>query len=132
MAFCHSLQFETNGPLSYLASPVQLGSAHQKRRAYFDDLHAMNVESIRARCGASAEVAIAASFEPELPDPAKLANIWQMLKSIDGLLYQCSSVHTEAKIATYRALDKLRVDICRVLCNDQPGYKAAGFSDDLL
>ena len=83
VAFCHSLQFETNGPLSYLASPVQLGSAHQKRRAYFDDLHAMNVESIRARCGASAEVAIAASFEPELPDPAKLANIWQMLKSIE-------------------------------------------------
>lgn len=119
--FCYGLQFKREAPLCYLKSPEYL-AGHEQCEEFGQRLYAMNVAAVAQRYGNADDMMPDGGYvyRPDLSD----ANVYQVLKSLDCYLYQCSEGDVPNR-PLFVALDTLRTDLCRILATHTPQYESA-------
>ena len=124
---CHCRQ----GPFMYIRNAGSAFGFHeglddvtrsQGEDALAQSLYALNCEAYGARYeGRHGEPIPKKHFE----DQESGRDPWQVLKSLDCFLYQCSEGDIPEESTLYQKLAKVRDDLARVLASSTPQYESA-------
>lgn len=126
VTFLSGLRYQQDGIYCHLHSPIAFENLdapewHARQQALAEEMLDLNVAAVRARYldrRADYFNREAHGFVTMLVEP------WQVLKSLDCFLYQCSEGDIP-KHELFCKLDKFRTDLARVLASDTAEYKAA-------
>ena len=124
--FCYALAFENEWPLALLKPPRPLNGP-EDLEAFGRELFAMNVAAVTARYGSADDMLGDQPYEYR-PDPTPVHewDLYQVAKSLDCYLYQCSEGYVP-KRALFKQVSGLRDSVVRVLVSSDPRYEAAAW-----
>lgn len=126
VTFLERLPHQSQGPLCHLrgafnVTPDKRGHefawARLARR-----MASMNIRAVVSRYEGRARDMIGDKFEFGWES---CRNPWQVLKSFDCFLYQCSEGDIPDKSELFKRLDKVREDLALLLATSTPQYNAA-------
>ncbi len=119
------LENATTGPDMYmkLHTPWHFDeqTRTEKEHELFHNLVAMNVAALHERYGDRARNMIGDGYKLSF---ATHADKWQVLKTLDCYLYQCSEGYVLEQ-TLFKQLDAVRIDLARVLASSTAEYNAA-------
>lgn len=128
--FFADLRYENESPLMYLRCPFGFMPSMPEETAQAmtldlaERMWEMNAHALNARYGDDSEMCPDGPFEwvAQRVEPCRP---WQVLKSLDCLMYQCSEGNVPETSDLFKKLDKFRASLSRILASHTAEYDAA-------
>jgi len=136
VTFFGDLEHQDRSPGMYLKrespfqfDPVDMQAKREQQQALGHRLKSLNAAGVRARYGDRADDMFSLNEEPYLfAYESSSCDFWQVLKSLDCLLYQCSEGDIPETDALYGQLDAFRNVMARVMASITDAYERAAWA----